>query len=136
MTAFSAPAQSVGRMTSNFLFARIELVIKRKELKIKYPLPKWFYVTIILIVVLVVGSSLYATGWAAYTGKFIECGWKKPVYTYQTLGFFGERGKLVYQLPGEAKYGVANESEISLANGRYYCTEEEAIHNGYIHAVY
>ncbi len=104
---------------------------QRKEIKTKYPLPKWFYGAIIFIAVLILGLLLYATGWPTYSRMFIGCGWKKPVYAYQTLGLFGERGELKYALPSDSRYRVAPEFDITL--NRYYCSEDEARQDGFEH---
>ena len=109
-------------------------MIKQKKLqksKNDFSLPKWFYAAIVGVIVLIVYLYLFIIGWVTYATSYIQCGFRQPVYAYSTLGFMGEHGKLLYALPGESKYTIAN--EINIDNATYYCTENEAQRNGFMH---
>lgn len=103
----------------------------KKKMTNQYPLPKWFYVAAILVVVALLCVYFYLSGWATYTTSFIGCGWRKPVYAYNTLAIGGERGEPFYILPSERGYVV--KPEFGIADSAYYCSAAAAQADGYQH---
>jgi hypothetical protein len=100
--------------------------------KIDYSLPKWFYLAIAAVISLIFLFILYANGWITYSSRFIQCGFKQPIYAYSTPGIAGAKVKMLYALPGEETYRIANEFNV-FGYHKYYCTEEDARNNDYRH---
>ena len=96
------------------------MIKQQKNLKRNYPLPEWFYITILMFGLFLIILCFYITGWLSYSAKYIECGWRQPVYAYTTSGIAGAKVFSYYALPGEEKYRIAHEVDV-FGSDKYYC---------------
>jgi len=98
----------------------------------QYPLPRWYKITIVVIVVFVVTSvSLLAyqqSGWPDYNAAVKKCGGNQPVEASTFLA-------PTYTLPSDPNYHVPGSSSVSLSPTVYLCTEAEAQSAGYTHSL-
>ena len=114
-------------MLKNLLnYCTIETMTKRKDLNKQYPLPKWFWATIVAIaavILLSVGYFLYwQTGWPSYLSALDRCGHKPPVEASSFIAStYINPGDDSYRIPGEKGYTT------------YFCTESDAILSRYKH---
>lgn len=92
---------------------------KQKELKKQYPLPKWYWITLVATVLVVIGSIAvflyWQTGWPGYLHALGECGGRPPVEgsSFMTSTYINP-GDDKYRIPGQGGYRM------------YFCTEDEA----------
>ena len=106
---------------------------KHKPLPKEFRLPKWFYIVIGCIILVIAYLYLLSNGQIRYTEAYINCGWQQPILGYKAA--FSSLGAAAsdshYFLPGE--YHYLPKGADFLSTYRYFCSEDEAISYGYVH---
>jgi hypothetical protein len=97
-----------------------------------YALPRWFWVTLVAVVLVIVSSIGYffywQTGWPGYLHALDKCGGHPPIRASSPILY----GNSTYVTPNDKSYAIPGKVH-SGAEYHYFCTEDEARMAGFEH---